>query len=465
MQKFLGFGIPAEQAVGVFGVLLSLIALVIGVFIPTPESSSAQSNAGAGTTTTITAPPTTETVTPTSTQEPTTVTTTATTEIPVTVTETVEAGDKQACYSNATHTDRESLVADSLQRRGGTIGTGGKAAVALRFDHYLGHFETKVLPLLEKYNLPWSQAINAANIGTPKDPWSWEKLQSEAVKTGGEVWNHSLTHQDFDEPDAAYREVVVGLRSLQNNLPLLHVDGWIAPGLRKAMGMQWPSNMNKFTDTFPGQMVLDNHAFVRASFPGHYQTLDGDQLIGQNHFGIEDKNFEQIKKEIDHVMQTGEGLTLMMHPWRVGTSQGISNEDLEQTFAYLAELRDTDRIEIASGSGILMADSSVDEHHGNLLATNEAGRLEGVVQEKVALDCRRLGVTYEAEVWVQGTGTYRLELDVGSQDSPLALNVEGGATEEKKRISIPVTVPKDAHHITLRLSGYGEYSGLAFQPI
>ena len=393
-----------------------------------------------------------------------TITTTATTQVPVTETIPSTVVDR-GCHSNTVFANREALVADSRNRRGEVIGTGGKAAISLRFDHYLGHFDSKVLPLLDEYNLPWSQAINAANMGSPKDPWSWDKLQSTAVQTGGEVWNHSRTHEDFDTPEAAYSEVVTGLRELQTNLPVLHVDGWIAPGVRKAMGMQWPSNMARFTDTFPGQLVLDNHTFVRASFPGHYQDLNGDNLVGQNHFGIEDKTFEEIKAEIDHVVETGQGLTLMMHPWRVGTSQGITADDLDRTFAYLAELRDNDVIEIASGSGILMADASAGEHEGNVLTAAPAGPIGGAVEENLVLDCERLGVTYEAEVWVEGPGTYVLELDLESRTVPLTLKTETTIDGGKKRLSIPVTLPKDTQQVTLRLTGPGDYSGLTFQPI
>ena len=406
----------------------------------------------------------TSTPVPATVTESATITTTATTQVPVTETipTTVVA---RGCPSNTVFANREALVADSRNRRGEVIGTGGKAAISLRFDHYLRHFDSKVLPLLDKYNLPWSQAINAANMGSPKDPWTWNKLQNTAVQTGGEVWNHSRTHEEFDTPEAAYSEVVTGLRELQTNLPMLHIDGWIAPGVRQAMGMQWPSTLDKFTDTFPGQMVLDNHAFVRASFPGKYQDLNGNSLIGQNHYGIEDKTFLEIKAEIDHVVKTGQGLTLMMHPWRVGTSTGITAEDLERTFAYLADLRDADVIEVASGAGILMADSAVDEHHGNLLANSPGSGHSHVVEETIQLGCDRLGVTYEAEVWVQGEGAHELELTVDSATAPLHLTTTSTATGEKQRLSIPVTLPKDTNTVTVKLTGSGSYSGLTFQPI
>ena len=361
--------------------------------------------------------------------------------------------------------NREKLVAESLERRGNQIGTGGKPAIALRFDHYLGQFGTNVLPLLEQHRIPWSQAINSSTVNTRKDPWTWNQLAEAAHTTGGEIWNHSRTHQNFATKEDAYSEVVGGLNDLHENLPTLRIDGWIAPGVTDAMGMQWPASMSRYTDTYPGRLVLDNHTFVRASFPGVLHPLDGTRLIGQTHYGIEDKTFPQIKHKIDEAVETGSGLTLMMHPWRVGTSTGISHADLESTIEYLAQLRDEDRIEIASGTGILMAQANQPEHVNNLLDVPEEGEINGQVVSTISDLQRTGGVIHEAEAWVTGAGNATIRVEVDSPTHPLTVEFTGELTDAPTRLSVVLTPPSDATATRVSIIGGSTYSGWSYQPI
>lgn len=144
-----------------------------------------------------------------------------------------------------------------MAQRGGVIGTGGKPAIALRFVHHLDSFDEKVLPLLEKYRLPWGQMINASRINNPDfdDNWTWEQLAYAAHTTGGEVWNHGYTHENITNVEEANQAVTGGLAALRENLPTLVIDGWAGPGQPEMMGMEGSDTPEKFYDTYPGRVI------------------------------------------------------------------------------------------------------------------------------------------------------------------------------------------------------------------
>ena len=154
---------------------------------------------------------------------------------------------------------REYLVSDFYDRKGGEIGTGGRAAIALRFDHWMDDFYSKVLPLLEKYRLPWAQAMNSRTDNQQAAGIDWGRVQSTAIRTGGEVLNHSATHNDPKSIDAVIDEVVNGLAEIEAKLPLLPIDGWMQPGTGgQFMGYANYESREDF-GTEAARIVMANH--------------------------------------------------------------------------------------------------------------------------------------------------------------------------------------------------------------
>ena len=362
---------------------------------------------------------------------------------------------------------RAAVVEAGLKRRGGVVGTGGKPAIALRFDHHLQQFGNKVLPLLKKYRLPWGQMINAGNIGSGDDTWTWSQLATECHNSGGEVWNHALTHGDVNNETQADQAVTLGLSQLRKNLPSLWVDSWAPPGQSSYMGFTNQSDPEKFYDTYPGKLVLAQHAFVRGSYPGPNHPLSGSNLIGQSHITIDKQTAAWCQAAVRNARDRGCGLTMMLHSNYLDQSGYMTTSDLEETLSYIAERRDAGEIVVLSNSGILMADANTPVRQTNMLYNASAGTNTGTWSESVTsrLYPAHLGVPHEAEVWVKGSGQVTLKVVVASPTNPITSQHQVTLGSAPQRLSTLATPPNDATEITVSLSGNVQHTGINYRPI
>ena len=362
---------------------------------------------------------------------------------------------------------RAAVVEAGLKRRGGVVGTGGKPAIALRFDHHLQQFGDKVLPLLKQYRLPWGQMINAGNIGKGNDTWAWSKLAKEAHDSGGEVWNHALTHGDVNSEFQADQAVTLGLSRLRENLPSLWVDSWAPPGQSNYMGFTNQSEPEKFYETYPGKLVLAQHAFVRGSYPGPHHPLNGQNLIGQSHVTIDAQTSAWCQAAVRSARDTGSGLTMMLHSNYLDQSGYMTTEDLDDTLAYIAQLRDAGEIVVLSNAGILMADANTPVRQTNMLSNAGAGANTGTWSQSVTSRSYRahLGVPHEAETWVKGTGQVTLKVEVASPTNPVTAQHQVTLGSTSQRLSVLVAPPNDTTGITVSLTGNVQHTGVNYRPI
>lgn len=363
---------------------------------------------------------------------------------------------------------RAAVVEAGLKRRGGVVGTGGKAAIALRFDHHLQQFGDKVLPLLKQYRLPWGQVINAGNIGSGNDTWAWSKLATECHNSGGEVWNHALTHGDVNNEFQADQAVTLGLSQLRENLPSLWIDSWAPPGQSNYMGFTNQSNPEKFYDTYPGRLVLAQHAFVRGSYPGPNHPLSGQNLIGQSHVTIDTQTSAWCQAAVRNVRDRGSGLTMMLHSNYLDQPGYMTTSELDATLAYIAERRDAGEIVVLSNSGILMADANTPVRQTNMLSnTAVAGTNTGTWSQAVTSRAYpvHLGVPHEAEVWVKGGGQVTLKVEVASPTNPVTAQHQVTLGGSAQRLSVLVTPPNDTTGITVSLTGDVQHTGINYRPI
>lgn len=406
-------------------------------------------------TTVVTPAPDEETTSPTTTTEETT-----SVEEPQEPTSTVpEPGDALPALDQ-----RDSVVAVGTAQRGEIIGTSGKPAIALRFDHHLGDFENKVLPLLEKYRLPWGQMLNGGII--EQEGMSADQLAEAAHNTGGEVWNHGWSHASIFTPGDADREITDGLAALQDAFPSLWIDGWAQPGQPSYMGLEnIPSSAEDYFETYPGRLILNQHAFIRGYYPDTYHELEGSNLIGQGHVTIDKQKDGRIQQYIRRALSGGTGVTLMLHPNYLDRTGFITTNELDAALAYIAHLRDTDQIEVLSTTGILLAEDDLPEDNGNLLDDGSAGEIEGVSVNEVPRALDYLGVPHEAEVWVSGTGTATLTVEVGSGSFPVTTTYSVELTDKLQRMSVLVTPPMDTTSVTVSLTGTGAHDGISYQPL
>lgn len=361
---------------------------------------------------------------------------------------------------------RQDVVREALSRRGEVIGTGSKPAIALRFDHHLNDFGTKVLPLLEKYNLPWGQMLNASSLDDPTsdDNWTWGQLAGVVHKHGGEVWNHGMTHRNFSTREGADYAVTTGLNTLREKLPTLIIDGWALPGQPTLMGLEGGDRPEKYYDTYPGRLVLGQHAFIRGYYPNPFHPLDGKQLLGRGHITVDKQTNGRIQGYIRRLLGSENGVTLMLHPNYLDRKGYLTTNELDSALAYIAHLRDTNQVEVLSPSGILMADSRLPEHHGNLLAGALAGTVHGYHEELVELPATA-GVPHEYQAWVRGSGAFTLKARISSPSFSYTVQNTVILSDAFKRLSVVMTPPNDTTHVTLSLEGNGDFDSLTFQPL
>ena len=365
---------------------------------------------------------------------------------------------------------RAAVVQAGIARRGVSIGTGGLGAIALRFDHHLDSFGTKVLPLLKKYRLPWGEMLNYNGIGRGDDNWAWSKIATECHNSGGEVWNHSWSHSDVVTKEQARREVALGLSELKANLPSLWIDSFAPPGQPNMAGFEGQDTPEKFWNSHYGRMILATHAFSRGYWPGSYQPLHAPNLIGAPHATIDKQSVAWVKGYVAGAMRSRAGATIMLHPNYLDTTGYMTTAQLDEVLAYIADLRDTGQIQVLSCAGILVGDRELSVNHTNHLENAEAGSVNSsqtwTVSERVGKD--NFGVPHEATAWVRATasGTVTLTVTVDSPTNPISqthtMTVTAG---EVVRLGVVVTPPMDTTAQAVQLVGDVTHTGVIYRPI
>lgn len=255
---------------------------------------------------------------------------------------------------------RRALLTDAARRRrGGAIGTDGKAAIALRFDHWLTDFKAKVMPLLEQYSLPASQAIIPSLVGQTGNAMSYAELQTWCLTGGGELFNHGLGNHVATNVESEYEaQILTGLANLQAGTPRIAIEGWNPPGVAAgSWGGFAPMETPAQYETIAGQLVLKNHAIVSGYIGNVYRDLDGSNPIGADHSTIDSSTAGQAKVTIDRMVKTGMGGVLMLHPNMLDQAGRITTAALGEVLAYIAQLRDEGKLEVLSQSGLHFADA------------------------------------------------------------------------------------------------------------
>lgn len=360
---------------------------------------------------------------------------------------------------------RVTVVDAGIKRRGGVVGTRGRAAVALRFDHHLAQFRDKVLPLLQQYRLPWGQMLNAGNVGSGNDTMTWPQIAAAAYSSGGEVWNHSWSHSNVTTAAQADREVTRGLNDLRTNLPGLWIDSWAGPGQPNLMGMEGSDTPERFYDTYPGRLVLAQHAFVRGYYPGIYQPLTGPNLVGAPHVTMDTLDAAYVSGVVRGAIGATAGLTLMLHPNYLDQPGYMTTADLDTILADIAARRDAEELVALSPAGILLADASKSPQ--TILATGQAGAVTSSWTETVSGRSAQsqYGVPHEAETVVRATsaGTLRLRVQIthpgGVIDQSHTVTATAGSVH---RLGVPVTPPLSTTQTTITLNGAVTHTGIRY---
>lgn len=266
---------------------------------------------------------------------------------------------------------RDGLVDVFRRRRGRVIGTGGKAVVSFRFDHGLTNFETVILPLLKKYNLP---AMVTMNSRTWADASNSGMTQAEAqaawLNNGIEFTNHAAEHGAADTEAKIEEFIVTGLAELNAQFPQSPIEMYCPPGAggTEYMGFSGGDTVAKWYETFAGQTILTHHAAASGYLAGIYRPLPANLDIGLVHYTMDTLTPATVESAVRGTISAKAALVLMFHPVYVNTAGYMTTANLEQVFAYVATKRDAGELEVLTGSGSLLADPSTDARHN--LVTN-----------------------------------------------------------------------------------------------
>lgn len=344
---------------------------------------------------------------------------------------------------------RDLLVSEARRRRGGTIGTGGRAVASLRFDHHWVPFLENVYPLLIKYGLPWSLPMNSASPFSDDKvdgviPWS--DIQAKAINGGGEVTNHGRNHGDAGTMPAIRREVIQALEELTGYLPELAIETYNLPGTGGSQLGGTSMTSVATTLTPAGRVILANHAFVSGSIGSHYRPLGGEPPIAHGHYTMDTANINHWKTAIDTAIASTTGIQFMLHPSAIvdGTTTAAT---LDAAFAYMAEKRDAGQLLVLSPSAALIADAGSSMRR-NLL---RQGTLAAASPVTVNLTSSGGGYPVDFrgaihELVVDGPCTLTVTSDAGG------LNASTSNTKNGTKTRLLFNVPLSATKLTIESS-------------
>lgn len=336
----------------------------------------------------------------------------------------------------------------AIRRRGGTIGTGGRAVVALRYDHGTANFRDKVLPLLRQHGLPssicfnsrrWHLAEHDGLTGADVEPW--------CLEDGIEVWNHSATHQDSTGEAAIFDNIVTGLAELRAQFPLVAIDGWMPPGVTSTNPDGAFDGLNNgSTDehwrAWAGQLILAHHGFATGYLPGTVWPADGQPIIGLRHHGIDQGTLSGVQDAVGEAIATGGRIEIFLHPSVVDTAGFITAATLASILAWIADQRDAGAIEVLTVGGLMVADSRADHRDDMLPPMGSAANLS-------ASEPWTRQAPLTRRPMVRG-GVRRIEVDIEATIAgTVTIEVEGCGT---KTLTLPAGRHVLARHVTIPLN-------------
>lgn len=215
-------------------------------------------------------------------------------------------------------------------RRGGSIGTDGRAVVMLRFDHWLVNFQDIVLPILRKHSLVGTLNINYDNIENPANGLgliTWPQVQDWNQYDGIEIANHGATHTNANTKTSIYHEVVDGRRNLEAVMPRVAVETWhehgsahlVAADIDGDIGLSIGREPRNYFDSYAGRLIMAEHAIVEGKSGGFFVNLNGHPQIGQSHMSIDRATADKAIAQVEIAKNMRRGVTLYLHPGVLNT--------------------------------------------------------------------------------------------------------------------------------------------------
>lgn len=252
------------------------------------------------------------------------------------------------------------LVQDWSRRMGGRKKV-TTATLALRFDHGLANFLSKIKAELDARNFKYSLALcsgqwgRAENVGvTPEMVNSWV-LQGRA-----EIWNHSKDHGSGDNSEAQWKAAILdGLTELRAQIPAAQIDGFAPPG---TAGTNFGGFINgntpeQFYATDGGRFILSHHAVSAGYIGASARWQDGTPRQGLGHYTIDKYTLGQVQTLIQGAQSGKRAVQFMLHPSLIDTTGYITTAEFVSILAYVKTEVDAGRLTVVSPYEQLLTDA------------------------------------------------------------------------------------------------------------
>lgn len=254
------------------------------------------------------------------------------------------------------------LLAQLVARKGGTIGTGGRAAFALRVDHGTTAFRDHLSPMLKRYGIPATMAVYSQQNEVSPEAHSvpWPEVEAWHHRLGISFGNHSDDHRDKLDAEG-WRDGTIGsLRSLEQLMPNVPVEQYLPHGSAeydRYGGFLIADSHEAIFGTAAGRMAISSHALIAGYRSGPYRTLTGTPSQGLTHWSMDKRGPAVLKALVDGAIATGRGIAVMIHPQFIGRSGRSSWDDVEEGLAYVAQKRDEGVLLPLTLDGLAVADA------------------------------------------------------------------------------------------------------------
>lgn len=255
-----------------------------------------------------------------------------------------------------------------VQRKGGSIGTGGLAGFGLRVDHGTDAFQSDLGPLVKKYGIPLTMAVYSKQreVKPDKNGVAWSIVEQWHRTHGMSFGNHSDDH--LDKPDAGGWEggTIGSAAELKTLMPTVPVEQYIphgSVGFDRYGGFNAANSHDAIVGTLAGRMALSSHALVSGYRGGQFRPLHGRPMQGLAHWSMEEATPAEFKAMIDEAISEKVGLAVMFHPEFIGLNGKMTWAMIEECLAYVAQKRDEGMLVPLTLDGLACADSGSSFRH------------------------------------------------------------------------------------------------------
>lgn len=249
-------------------------------------------------------------------------------------------------------------VTDFVNRLGGPIDTGGKAAFALRLDHGYTNYKGLLRAGLLSRGIVPGIATNSRNWGIDENSGASVSEVNGWVEAGEiEILNHSATHAGGLDEASLWDEIVNGRLELEAQLPAAApVWGFAPPGVTAGWDGFGGGNKDGW-GTVTAQIILANHAYSLGYVGGKRRVIDGQLRQALSHVTLDTYSMSLARSQIDAAIAEKRGIQFMMHPRELDKAGKISTAQFLSLMDYVVAKRDAGDLVIMSPNELVLADA------------------------------------------------------------------------------------------------------------